>query len=186
MQQGMYIEWVDGQPKPAYREPFTKQNAIQANVAALSLPYRPIRVNGVCDPTCGDTRHTPCPRHGDYNPNEEAYENYSRMEVMYMRQADKAAWGDPDAMRNAEDRWLGKPRQETVTASITMTMQEWLDTLPAPQEAALVITDNAPQAVTVRDVTLSGCRKSETTDESSKSLHQSPSAPDKVTLLEGL
>src|ERR1043166_3601918 len=147
-QSGTYIIWENGNPKPAYREPFSKSQASQMNVAALSLPYRPIRENGICEPHCHSANEY-CELHGEYKPGERAYEGYTRAEVMYMRQADKAAWGDPDAMRNAEDRWIGKPRQEVTTTNINMTFQQWLDALPAPNSVPAQITIHDPQTALI-------------------------------------
>ena len=99
-------------PFPEYREPITVRQAKAMTATALALPYMP----------------------KDGTEEEQRFVGMTNMEVMYVRKIELAAGGDLDAIESVEDRMFGKPKQEVVSTSFNLTIEEFFASLPTPIE----------------------------------------------------
>lgn len=115
------IEWVDGRPRPAYREIISKRAVEELHTTAFSLPYErlPLEIELGID---------------------EDLEGMTNGEVMVIRQARLAASGDSIAYNMLLDRILGKPKQSVEAKTLSLTYQDYLQELardelnqPAPE-----------------------------------------------------
>lgn len=109
------IEWVNGMPRLVYREAYTKPALSALTHSVLALPF--------------------VPREG--NEEDQQYIGLTMGEVMLMRQAASASYGDLLSTQYFSDRILGKPKQSVETTSISMTISEYLDALPNEAPAAI-------------------------------------------------
>jgi hypothetical protein len=111
-----HIEWHNNLPRVVGKEVLTKQALNDLNECALTLDYNPIRSE--------DT--------GEILPSELRFVGKMNAEVAAIKRAEAAAQGDDDIYERVLDRVLGKPKQSVETKSMTMTYQDYLDTLPEP------------------------------------------------------
>jgi hypothetical protein len=110
------ITWVNGVPEPTYGKIVNTQSVKKLASVAASLPYE-----GEWDPEL------------EMHIIEPRFKGLTNIEVMWIRLAEKAASGDTAAMNMIFDRILGKPKQSVESASVSMTYQEFLQTI-AQQE----------------------------------------------------
>lgn len=129
---GRYIKWVNGQPVPAYAEPYTKENLKSLVAASLALPYEPKK------------------EYGEVLPDEERFIGMTNGEVAQIRQAEAAARGDLEAHKYIHDRLLGKPTQHQENLNLTMTVQEFLKTVRETNKQYDII--DAPDTVAIEEI----------------------------------
>src|SRR5579859_251629 len=92
------------------------------------------------------------PRHdpdtGEILPEDLPFVGKSAGDAQAARVNDMAAYGDMQALQFVWDRLLGKPKQQVESVSVSMTVREYLDALPAPTEQELkAIEGKAPPMV---------------------------------------
>jgi hypothetical protein len=113
-----HIEWHNNLPRVVGREVLSKQVITDLHPAVLTLDYVPRRSE--------DT--------GEILPGEEEFIGKMNIEVAMIRAARDCAYGDYDKLEKMLDRILGKPKQSVETKSMTMTYQDYLDSLPEPSK----------------------------------------------------
>jgi hypothetical protein len=116
-----YIEWRDNVPHVVGREAFTKTSLSAMASVAVSLPYEPLTIKD------DDGYDVP-------DPKELKYVGMTCGEVMMIRQAKAASYGDYDATNMLLDRICGKPKQSIDSLNVAVTLQDYLNTLPPPPE----------------------------------------------------
>ena len=111
------IEWVDNVPRVVGREIITKTALGTLPAVAASLPFKP--------------RYD---LDGNIFPEDEELVGLTCAEAANIQQARKASYGDLDSQNYIMDRSVGKPKQTVESKSMTMTYQDYLDSLPPPPD----------------------------------------------------
>jgi hypothetical protein len=110
------LEWNDnGLPRVVGKEIISKAAVNDLNNAAFTLPYV-LEVD----------------ENGEVLEGEKEFEGMINAEVAAIRRARSAAKGDYDSHVFMLDRICGKPKQSVESTSMSMTYQEYLNTLPPP------------------------------------------------------
>ena len=116
MRSNRFIKWENGIPKPADFDIMTKSQFESLPMVFQSTPYQP-----ETDPDTGQILAA-----------EYVYRNadgtwMTNAEVAQARRSLRAARGDLEALRNIEDRVLGKPKQSAEIVSVHGTLSEWIE-----------------------------------------------------------
>ncbi len=120
---GQLVRWENGVPVPVIGAAMTKHQITQLLAVAATTPFR-----GDPDPL-NPGEFLPIPlefMRDDGTP-------MSNGEVALIRLARRAASGDDKATTELLDRLLGKPKQQTENLNMSMTLEEYLDSLPGVQ-----------------------------------------------------
>lgn len=127
---GRFIQWRNNVPVPRYKDPITLnfEQAKEAQVNALLLPY-----TGFPDEETGELTIEP------------RFKGLTNFQVMYIRRAEAAALGDLKAIAQIEDRLFGKPKQSVESVSMSMTYQQFLETLHEQDAGDFTIDATAPE-----------------------------------------
>ena len=115
------IEWRDNVPYVVGKEVFTKTSLTAMVPAAIATQFKPRRN-----------------RDGEIKEEDKDFIGLTCGEAMMIRQARDASYGALDATEFLTDRLCGKPKQSVESTSLTMTFQDYLDTLPPPPQINVV------------------------------------------------
>lgn len=126
---GSYTLWDNGIPYKGYIEPLTKGRMGAIYPFELAQPYHPKKYE---NPDTGEL---------EIAEDDRQYEGLSKAEVMVRRRVNAAADGDLDSQKYVEDRYLGKPMQQVQNMNVSISIEDYLKTLPMPKSSPLYEMD---------------------------------------------
>jgi hypothetical protein len=171
MKSNRYVNWSsDGTPVPAQCDAYTNRQANALIGVALATPYKPRMIPKTChfrNDTGKWQDEYIRDEHGNQiyvvDPDELEFQNpdgtwMSCGEVMNIRRARMAAQGDMEAIKQVEDRLLGKPKQQIESLTVSMSLEQFIDSIAqaeAPSTPAITVTvEPAPQTVSIPDTVI--------------------------------
>ena len=112
-----YVKWVDGMPEVAYRNVIKKEALPELKRHALSQMYE-----------------------GEWDSVNQCYEidpryvGMTKAEVIEHKKVDLACAGDLQAMKEIDDRLLGKPKQQVESKNLNVSYEDWLNEIARQEE----------------------------------------------------